>query len=74
MTNNLKALKKKKILNILSDGSTQFNTKFALKNQYKYSMVTQDLNNSQHWVKSNRITNVKDKIHLFDFRKQYGKK
>ena len=48
MTNNLKALKKKKILNILSDGSTQFNTKFALKNQYKYSMVTQDLNNSQH--------------------------
>jgi len=44
---SVKNLKKKKFLNILSDGSTQFVTKFALKNQYKYGMVTQDLNNNQ---------------------------
>ena len=61
-------------MNILSDGSTQFVTKFALKNQYKYGMVTQDLNNNQIWVKSKLVTNINDKIHLFDFRKQYGKK
>jgi len=74
MKNKTKHLKKKKIFTILSDGSTQFSTKFALKNQYKYNIVTQDLNNNQNWVKSSLITDIKDKIHLFDFRKQYGKK
>ena len=46
MTSKIKYLKKKKIINILSDGSTQFNNKFALKSQYKYCVITQDLSNN----------------------------
>ena len=65
MTTVQNYLKKKKFLNILSDGSTYFNTKFALKNQTKYCMITQDLNNNQIWVKStlnNELSRIKDKI------------
>jgi len=74
MTTVQNYLKKKKFLNILSDGSTYFNTKFALKNQTKYCMITQDLNNNQIWVKSTLNNDFNEKIFLFDFRKQYGKK
>jgi hypothetical protein len=74
MTSKIKYLKKKKIVNILSDGSTQFNNKFALKSQYKYCIITQDLSNNSNWVKSGSILNINDKFHLFEFRKQYGKK
>ena len=48
MTKKINNLKKKKFLNILSDGSTYYNTKFALKQQSKYLMITQDLNNNQN--------------------------
>jgi len=64
-------LKKKNQLYILSDGSCYTDYTLSLKNQRKYYILNQDLNNNTFWMENVHNETLNNKSKLLGFKEKY---
>ena len=67
-------LKKKNQLYILSDGSCYTDYTLSLKNQRKYYILSQDLNNNTFWMENVQQETLNNKFRVLDFKEKYTNK